>query len=281
MDELAFGGDYNPEQWPREVTPSTGAIFRREFGKGEVWYLSTRLTDLDRLDITGELPGLPVGVETVRRVHEDGRSYLFAINHTDKAATIPTEGTDLLTGATWTPRTRLRATAQPLSENADGRRRSAEISLDDRQIREVLRAIEMTLVRDDVRDGEISESVDDVGGANEFLGIAAGNDPGNADFDDPTVEPGDLVAGVIAGPQRGVSEKRSMLECEFACPPPGLAALAGEYVDVGQLLRDTAGPQTRAPREQEFARIEVVRNMLMYQLHEFEAVEGLNPYPSH
>ncbi|GAB3653415.1 beta-galactosidase [Glycomyces tarimensis] len=91
--------------------PSTGAIFRRELGKGEVWYLSTRLADLDpfldRLDLSGALPGLPRGVEAVRRTHEDGRSYLFAINHTDRAYTVPTEGTDLLTGATWTPRTHL------------------------------------------------------------------------------------------------------------------------------------------------------------------------------
>ncbi|GAB3225747.1 beta-galactosidase [Glycomyces halotolerans] len=91
--------------------PSTGAIFRRELGNGEVWYLSTRPIDLDpfldRLDLTPEIPGLPAGVETVRRTHPDGRTYLFAINHTRKAVTIPTQGTDLLSGTPWTPRTHL------------------------------------------------------------------------------------------------------------------------------------------------------------------------------
>ncbi|WP_100444611.1 beta-galactosidase [Glycomyces xiaoerkulensis] len=91
--------------------PSTGAIFRRELGDGAVWYLTTRPTDLDpfldRLDLAPEVPGLPAGVEAVRRDHEDGRTYLFAINHTHKAVTIPSEGTDLLTGTPWTPRTHL------------------------------------------------------------------------------------------------------------------------------------------------------------------------------
>lgn len=91
--------------------PGGPAIFRRGLGDGEVWYLSTRLTDLnplfDRLDLNGEFPGLPEGVETVRRTHEDGRTYLFAINHTDRPSLIPSAGTDLLTGATWTPRTHL------------------------------------------------------------------------------------------------------------------------------------------------------------------------------
>lgn len=91
--------------------PSTGAIFRRGLGEGEVWYLTTRPTDLDqffdRLDLTPEFPGLPSGVETVRRTHEDGRTYLFALNHTDKAVTIPAEGTDLLTGTSWNPKTHL------------------------------------------------------------------------------------------------------------------------------------------------------------------------------
>ncbi len=91
--------------------PSTGAVFHRRLGEGDVWYLATRPTDLDpfldRLDLVPEVPGLPTGVETVRRAHEDGRTYLFALNHTDKPVTIPTEGTDLLTGADWNPRTHL------------------------------------------------------------------------------------------------------------------------------------------------------------------------------
>ncbi|GAB4002030.1 hypothetical protein GCM10029992_39140 [Glycomyces albus] len=83
--------------------PHGPAIFHRKAGQGEVWYLTTRLQDLnpflDRLDLQPEFPGLPSGVETIRRTHEDGRSYLFALNHTDQPATIPVAGTDLLTAA--------------------------------------------------------------------------------------------------------------------------------------------------------------------------------------
>jgi beta-galactosidase len=85
--------------------PGTGAIFRRKVGAGEVWYLATRPVDLDefldRLELTPELPGLPAGVEVVRRKHEDGRSYLFAINHTEDPVPLNAEGTDLLTGEPW------------------------------------------------------------------------------------------------------------------------------------------------------------------------------------
>ncbi|MCH7230428.1 beta-galactosidase [Glycomyces sp. L485] len=93
--------------------PGTAAIFHRAVGSGQVWYLTTRPTDLnsflDRLDLQPEFPGLPEGVETVRRTHEDGRSYLFALNHTDKEATIPASGHDLLANTAWTPTTTLPA----------------------------------------------------------------------------------------------------------------------------------------------------------------------------
>ncbi|MEV4088909.1 Beta-galactosidase C-terminal domain [Nonomuraea fuscirosea] len=37
------------------------------------------------------------GVEVVRRSHADGRSFLFAINHTDRDATVTTEAGDTVT----------------------------------------------------------------------------------------------------------------------------------------------------------------------------------------
>jgi beta-galactosidase len=87
--------------------PGTGAVFRRELGRGEVWYLSTRPADLDpffdRLGVTADFPGAPAGLELVRRRHEDGRGYLFAINHGDEPVKVPATGRNLLTGKPWAP----------------------------------------------------------------------------------------------------------------------------------------------------------------------------------
>jgi beta-galactosidase len=87
--------------------PGTAAIFRRRAGAGQVWYLAARLADLDpfftRLGLAPDLPDAPEGLELVRRAHDDGRSYLFAINHTGEALAVPATGTDLLSGTPWTP----------------------------------------------------------------------------------------------------------------------------------------------------------------------------------
>jgi beta-galactosidase len=37
----------------------------------------------------------------VRRRHDDGRAYLFLLNHRPAAATVAATGLDLLTGAHW------------------------------------------------------------------------------------------------------------------------------------------------------------------------------------
>jgi beta-galactosidase len=84
------------------------AVTRRAAGDGVAWYLSTRLDgDAYTRLLTGAaeaagvrpaLPGIPPGVEAVRRHGMDGRSWLFAFNHSDAAATIPAGGFDLLTG---------------------------------------------------------------------------------------------------------------------------------------------------------------------------------------
>jgi beta-galactosidase len=74
---------------------------------GSVWYVSTFLApaDLDRLvgDVcaqAGVRPACPAppGVEVVRRAGGDA-SYLFVLNHTDTAASLPARGVELLTGA--------------------------------------------------------------------------------------------------------------------------------------------------------------------------------------
>ncbi|MCC3765427.1 beta-galactosidase [Glycomyces sp. TRM65418] len=94
-----------------EDYPHTPAVFRRERGRGEVWYLSTRPVALDplfeRLGVAADFPDAPERLELVRRRHEDGRAYVFAINHGEAPAPVPVAGTDLLTGEPWTPATPL------------------------------------------------------------------------------------------------------------------------------------------------------------------------------
>ena len=85
------------------------AVTRHEVGPGSAWYLSTELDPaahdqligaaLAAASLTPEVPGLPAGVEAVRRRAADGRSWLFLLNHTTEPATVPATGTDLLTGA--------------------------------------------------------------------------------------------------------------------------------------------------------------------------------------
>ncbi|THV38626.1 beta-galactosidase [Glycomyces buryatensis] len=143
VEGLAFGGDYNPEQWGRKVWDEDARLMGEagvnlatvnvfswarvnpgpgqwEFGQldaimdhlaanGVKADLATRPTDLnpflDRLAIEPDFPDAPPGLELVRRSHEDGRSYLFAINHTETESRVPATGTDLLTGADWTAET--------------------------------------------------------------------------------------------------------------------------------------------------------------------------------
>lgn len=94
-----------------EDYPHTPAVFRRRLGRGEVWYLATRPADLDplfeRLGVAADFPGAPGRLELVRRRHEDGRAYVFAINHGEAPAPVPVAGADLLTGEPWAPATSL------------------------------------------------------------------------------------------------------------------------------------------------------------------------------
>jgi beta-galactosidase len=85
------------------------ALTRNRYGAGTAWYAGTRLPDADlaRLlhdvcDLADVRPVLTTGagaeVEAVRRRHVDGTSYLFLINHADRAVEVPATGTDLMTG---------------------------------------------------------------------------------------------------------------------------------------------------------------------------------------
>jgi beta-galactosidase len=86
------------------------AVTRHRFGQGTAWYVSTRLDDASYAALIGRvlaetgvapvLPGLPAGVEAVRRRAADGRTWLFVLNHTAEPVRLrpPTPGIDLLTG---------------------------------------------------------------------------------------------------------------------------------------------------------------------------------------
>jgi beta-galactosidase len=86
------------------------AVTRHAFGRGSAWYVGTRPEPayLERLlrrvcAEAGVQPVLdaPAGVEAVRRSAPDGRGLLFLLNHNAARVdvTVPTAGTDLLTGA--------------------------------------------------------------------------------------------------------------------------------------------------------------------------------------
>ncbi|MBK6886753.1 MAG: beta-galactosidase [Tetrasphaera sp.] len=86
----------------------SAAMTRRTVGEGGAWYLGT-MPDEATFDgllnalvaaagIAAALPGLPSGVEAIRRRAADGRSWVALVNHTDAPATMAVSGVDLLSG---------------------------------------------------------------------------------------------------------------------------------------------------------------------------------------
>ena len=80
------------------------ALTRHQSGTGTAWYLATRVDAAATAALVRELcdeAGVQVhdhpGVEVVRR-DGDQASYVFVINHTDAPASIPADGTDLVSG---------------------------------------------------------------------------------------------------------------------------------------------------------------------------------------
>jgi beta-galactosidase len=81
-------------------------VTRHRVGDGAAWYVGTELADDARDELLSlvladggvgpVLPGLPAGVEAVRR-HSADASYLFVLNHTCEDVTVEQSGTDLLT----------------------------------------------------------------------------------------------------------------------------------------------------------------------------------------
>ena len=91
-------------EYPLEGVP---ALTRRAAGSGAAWYLAT-FPDRDGieslvdrlLDESGVAPAAAAdpGVELTRRRTGDGRSFLFAINHSRSSGAVQASGVDLLSG---------------------------------------------------------------------------------------------------------------------------------------------------------------------------------------
>ncbi|VXC02017.1 Beta-galactosidase [Arthrobacter sp. 9AX] len=91
-------------EYPLEGVPS---LTRRPVGAGSAWYLAT-FPDRDGIesvvDRLLEESGVAAaaaadpGVELTRRRSDDGRTFLFAINHTRSSATVQASGAELLSG---------------------------------------------------------------------------------------------------------------------------------------------------------------------------------------
>ena len=88
--------------------PGVPAITRAAAGRGSAWYVATRLEPAavgaltDRLIAeSGVRPVVATrpGVEVVRRTAEDGRSWIFALNHTEEPAVLELHGHDLVADA--------------------------------------------------------------------------------------------------------------------------------------------------------------------------------------
>ncbi len=84
------------------------AVTRRAVGSGAGWYLGTLPDDATFGRLLGEItvaagvapvmPGLPAGLEAIRRRGADGRSWLFVSNHTTGPIAFSARGSDLISG---------------------------------------------------------------------------------------------------------------------------------------------------------------------------------------
>lgn len=111
------------------------AITRNSFGAGIAWYVSTRLDEQARDLLTAQalagagagpvIPGTPPGLEVVRRAGAGGRSWLFVLNHTDAASSVPVTGTELLSGGQLDGRLDVAPGGVAVVREAPGARRGA------------------------------------------------------------------------------------------------------------------------------------------------------------
>ncbi len=91
-------------------TAGSPAVTEHSYGSGRAWYVGTELDEaafatlvadvLDAAGATPVVPGLPRGVEAVRRVSADGTTrWLFVVNHTAQEARVAVAGHDLIADA--------------------------------------------------------------------------------------------------------------------------------------------------------------------------------------
>lgn len=90
--------------------PAAGdpAVTRRAVGSGAAWYCATRLDEhgtdavvaalAEAAGVPPVVPGLPAGVDAVRRRGADGTGWVFLMDHTGQGAQVDLVGTDLVTG---------------------------------------------------------------------------------------------------------------------------------------------------------------------------------------
>ena len=87
--------------------PGVPAVTRNAAGGGSAWYAATRLdrAGCDALvaQLLADAGVEPVatvrpGVEVTRRESNDGRSWLFVVNHTDDVVEVDARGVDLVSG---------------------------------------------------------------------------------------------------------------------------------------------------------------------------------------
>ena len=103
-EHLHLAGAESRAEYVDGPVPGVPALTRHQFGAGFAWYAATRLDPQTLGEVVEELldsagvahsPPRP-GLETVRRVAADGRSWLFAINHTSAPLSVRVTGHELL-----------------------------------------------------------------------------------------------------------------------------------------------------------------------------------------
>ncbi|MFB4266061.1 Beta-galactosidase C-terminal domain [Nonomuraea sp. GTA35] len=91
-----------PRRHPARTRPAAPAWTRNEHGRGAAHYVTTLPTGPALARVLSAVcaeAGVPTvstgGVELVRRSHPDGRSFLFAVNHSYAGAVVEAKGTTL------------------------------------------------------------------------------------------------------------------------------------------------------------------------------------------
>ncbi|WBQ03654.1 beta-galactosidase [Kribbella sp. CA-293567] len=118
-EHVHLAGAEAVDRYAGGVLDGSPAITRHEYGEGVAWYVSTQLDDAGYGELVGQVvrgagvaqPGLPAGVEVVRRKAEQV-TWTVLINHSEEDVAIPVTGFELLSGVEVVSPLRLAAGAQ-------------------------------------------------------------------------------------------------------------------------------------------------------------------------